>query len=149
MLLLFPSVRCILLFLTFLICTSFSAEELSALGCWTIVGSLLLQIVLEPGLVLKPLLDGRLQLVLGLNINEFSCLLASWVCTFLFSCKENLDELNNNLTDNFLYHQSINNYLPIACIFLLPFPSVLACSLSAWPIGEAAKLNVKKSCSRN
>ncbi|AQK51437.1 hypothetical protein ZEAMMB73_Zm00001d049817 [Zea mays] len=42
----------------------------------------------EPGLVLKLLLDGRLKLVLALDIIEFSCLFTSRVCIFLFSYKE-------------------------------------------------------------
>uniref|UniRef100_A0A0A9DGW7 Uncharacterized protein n=1 Tax=Arundo donax TaxID=35708 RepID=A0A0A9DGW7_ARUDO len=56
----------------------------------------------EPGLVEKPLLDGRLKLVLGLNINECSRLFTSRVCIFLFSCKENVYETNINLTGSSL-----------------------------------------------
>lgn len=62
-----------------------NAEELSEIGCWTKEGTLLLERDVERWLVLKPLLDGRVQLVLGLNINEFSFLFTSCVCTFLFS----------------------------------------------------------------
>ena len=87
-LLLFPNAFCIALFLTLFACISFSAGEFSESGSsWTLAGTWLLQMDVEPGL-LKPLLDGRLKLVLGLNINVFSCLFTSRVCIFLFSCKE-------------------------------------------------------------
>jgi hypothetical protein len=95
-----PNVLCILLFLTFIICISFSAEETSKIGCWSKEETLRLENDVERWLVLKPRLDGRLQLVLGLDINEFSSLFTSWVCTFLFSCKENVYEINIDLTDN-------------------------------------------------
>jgi len=53
----------------------------------TLAETWLLRMDVEPGL-LKALLDGRLKLVLGLNINVFSFLFTSRVCIFLFSCKE-------------------------------------------------------------